>query len=151
MKTYTQNKLAKLGNAIAISKSETITDRGNCQEMLSHLKRLQRTTNSLEIGVQFEITVTGKAFEMQRLKHWGCFIFILIACQFSLLPMATKWRRSQKKLTLQQNTISCTHYFLKIMLISDFSTSVMWRHLKLLHMWRNFRFLHICHVKLIHM
>ena len=41
------NKLAKLGDAIAISKSEFInhslthplTDRGNCQEMLLHLKR----------------------------------------------------------------------------------------------------------------
>ena len=29
--------------------------------------------------------------------------------------------------------------------MSDFSTSVMCRNLKLLHMWRNFRFLHICH------
>ena len=28
----------------------------------------------------------------------------------------------------------------------DFSTSVMWRSLKLLHMWRNFWFVHICHV-----
>ena len=31
--------------------------------------------------------------------------------------------------------------------ISDLSTSVMWRNVKLLHMWWNFRFLHICHVK----
>ena len=29
--------------------------------------------------------------------------------------------------------------------ISDFSTSVMWRHLKFLHMWRNFQFPHNCH------
>ena len=29
--------------------------------------------------------------------------------------------------------------------ISDFSTSVMWRHLKFLHMWRNFQFSHNCH------
>ena len=28
---------------------------------------------------------------------------------------------------------------------SNFSTSVMWRNLKLLNMGRNFRFLHICH------
>ena len=28
--------------------------------------------------------------------------------------------------------------------ISDFSTSVMWRHLKFLHMWRNFQFPHNC-------
>ena len=27
----------------------------------------------------------------------------------------------------------------------DFSTSVMWRDVKLLHMWRNIRILHICH------
>ena len=31
--------------------------------------------------------------------------------------------------------------------ISDFSTSVMRRNLKLLHTWRKFRFLHICHVE----
>ena len=31
--------------------------------------------------------------------------------------------------------------------ISDVSTSVMRRNLKLLHMWRKFRFLHICHVE----
>ena len=41
------NKLAKLRDAIAISKSETIpdplTDRGRCQEMLSHLKNTLRT------------------------------------------------------------------------------------------------------------
>ena len=30
---------------------------------------------------------------------------------------------------------------------SDFSTSIMWRNLKLLNMWRNVRFLHICHVE----
>ena len=38
--------------------------------------------------------------------------------------------------------------------ISDFSTSVMWRNVKLIHMWRNFRFLLICHVqnlKFLHM
>ena len=29
--------------------------------------------------------------------------------------------------------------------ISDFSTSVKWRHLKFLHMWRNFQFPHNCH------
>ena len=29
--------------------------------------------------------------------------------------------------------------------ISDFSTSVMWRHLKFLHMWKNFQFPHNCH------
>ena len=29
--------------------------------------------------------------------------------------------------------------------ISDFSTFVMWRHLKFLHMWRNFQFPHKCH------
>ena len=29
--------------------------------------------------------------------------------------------------------------------ISDFSTSVMWRHLKFLRMWRNFQFPHNCH------
>ena len=29
--------------------------------------------------------------------------------------------------------------------ISDFPTSVIWRHLKFLHMWRNFQFLHNCH------
>ena len=29
--------------------------------------------------------------------------------------------------------------------ISDFSTSVMQRHLKFLHMWRNFQFPHNCH------
>ena len=36
------NKLAKLGDAIAISKSETmnhsLTDRGRCKDMLSHLE-----------------------------------------------------------------------------------------------------------------
>ena len=31
--------------------------------------------------------------------------------------------------------------------ISDFSTSVMRRNLKLLDMWKKFRFLHICHVE----
>ena len=31
--------------------------------------------------------------------------------------------------------------------ISDFSTSVMWWNVKLIHMWRNFRFLLICHVQ----
>ena len=31
--------------------------------------------------------------------------------------------------------------------ISDFSTSVMWRHLKFLHMWRNFRCLHLTNVE----
>ena len=31
--------------------------------------------------------------------------------------------------------------------ISDFYTSVTRRNLKLLHMWRKFRFLHICHVE----
>ena len=39
---WEDNKLAKLGDAIAISKSETmkdsLTDRGRCSEMLSHLK-----------------------------------------------------------------------------------------------------------------
>ena len=30
-------------------------------------------------------------------------------------------------------------------IISYFSTSVMWRHLKFLHMWRNFEFPHNCH------
>ena len=38
--------------------------------------------------------------------------------------------------------------------ISDFSTSVMWRHLKFLHMWRNFKFPHNCHTwkaKFLHM
>ena len=38
---------------------------------------------------------------------------------------------------------------------SDFSTSVMWRNLKLLNMWRNVRFLHIStmwrNLKLLHM
>ena len=29
--------------------------------------------------------------------------------------------------------------------ISDFSTSVKWRHLKFLHIWRNFQFPHNCH------
>ena len=29
--------------------------------------------------------------------------------------------------------------------ISDFLISVMWRHLKFLHMWRNFQFPHNCH------
>ena len=31
--------------------------------------------------------------------------------------------------------------------ISDFSTSVMWWNVKLIHMWRSFKFLHICHVQ----
>ena len=31
--------------------------------------------------------------------------------------------------------------------ISDFYTSVTRRNLKLLHMWRKFRFLHICHAQ----
>ena len=46
------NKLAKLVDAIAISKSETVTDsltdpltdRGNCWQMLSHLKIFLLTT-----------------------------------------------------------------------------------------------------------
>ena len=46
-KAKERNKFAKLGDAIAISKSETIThpltDRGRCQEMLSHLKNTLRT------------------------------------------------------------------------------------------------------------
>ena len=52
---YVSNKLAKLGDAIAISKSETITDplihpltdRGRCYEMLSHLKNSFRLKNTL--------------------------------------------------------------------------------------------------------
>ena len=48
------NKLTKLGDAIAISKSETIndplthwpTDRGRCWEMLSHLTHLNTKTNT---------------------------------------------------------------------------------------------------------
>ena len=32
--------------------------------------------------------------------------------------------------------------------ISDVSTSVMWRNVKLIDMWRNFIFLHICHVQI---
>ena len=31
--------------------------------------------------------------------------------------------------------------------ISDFSTSVMWRNLKLIHVWTNFSFLHMFHVQ----
>ena len=31
--------------------------------------------------------------------------------------------------------------------ISDFSTSVMWRHLKFLHMWRHFQFPNNCHIR----
>ena len=31
--------------------------------------------------------------------------------------------------------------------ILDFSTSVMWRNLKLIHMWTNFSFLHMFHVQ----
>ena len=31
--------------------------------------------------------------------------------------------------------------------ISDFSPSVIWRNVKLIPMWRNFIFLHICHVQ----
>ena len=31
--------------------------------------------------------------------------------------------------------------------ISDFSTSVMWRPLKFLHMWRNLQFPHNCHTR----
>ena len=31
--------------------------------------------------------------------------------------------------------------------ISDFSTSVMWYNVKLIHLWKNFRFLNIYHVQ----
>ena len=56
---------------------------------------------------------------------------------------------------LQQKSINCTHvetfstsHNARRGKISDFFTLVMQRSLKFLHMWRNIRCLHICHVQI---
>ena len=67
---------------------------------------------------------------------------------------ATKVLKLRQKPILQQKTWilhmwrhSPHHTHARCGEISDFSTSVMRRNLKLLHMWRKFRFLHFCHVE----
>ena len=67
---------------------------------------------------------------------------------------ATKFVNFEKNWFFQENSINfaymatfSTSNTCQMWRISDFSTYVMGRHLKFLHMWRNFRNLHICYVE----
>ena len=76
---------------------------------------------------------------VNRYEQTSYLSFFLHKCTFWAQFFFT-WKR----VNFAYMTTFSTSHTCHIWKISDFSTSVMWRHLKFLHMWRNFQFPYNC-------